>query len=198
MRRLFLLGLFLCLALAPAAPAQAKEVISATVCGDNGCVTSRDRDLIAGLAEGGDPVDPPQAAAPFFRVRLTVADEHGTVMDRFWTHFLPKGELIRGSEGTWMPATDAYTDALKKVVNPSMEAYPAARLVKLVAGDQPVPPSSGAAGPPPSQPAAEDGGTAATAVGLVGGAALALAGLLLFAAHRRSSPPAPRLSDVER
>jgi hypothetical protein len=52
---------------------------------------------------------------------------------------MPKGELIRGSDGTWMPVGDAYTGALKKIVNPSMEAYPAAGLAKLLAGDRPVP-----------------------------------------------------------
>jgi hypothetical protein len=183
MRRLFPLGLLLGLVLA--APAQAKEVLSAKVCGENGCVTSRDRGLIAALADGSDPVDPPNAAAPFFRVRLTVGDEKGKAMERFWTHFMPKGELIRGSDGTWMPATDAYTGALKKVVNPSMEAYPASRLAKLLAGDQPVPQISSAVEPPPSQPATDGGGIAATTVGVVGAGALALAGLLLFAARRR-------------
>ena len=101
-------------------------------------MTSRDRGVIAGLAEGGGPVDPPKAAAPFFRVRLTIGDEKGKAMPGFWTHFMPRGELIRGSDGTWMPATDAYLRALKKVVDPSIAAYPASRLAKLVARDQPV------------------------------------------------------------
>src|SRR5688572_13597018 len=106
MRRLFAIGLLLCVALA--APARAKEVLSVMVCGENGCATSRDRDVIAGLAEGGDPVDPPEAAAPFFRVRMTVGDEDGKAVDRFWTYFMPKGELIRNTDGTWMPAGEAY------------------------------------------------------------------------------------------
>jgi hypothetical protein len=181
-RRALPIGLFLCLALA--APTQAKEVLSATVCGANGCATSRDHGLIAGLAEGGDPVDPPAAAAPFFRVRLTIGEENGKVLERFWTHFMPKGELIRSADGTWMPAPAAYTGSLKKVVNPNMEAYPASRLAKLLAGDQPAQVSS-VAEPPPSQPATDGDGIAATTVGLVGGGALALAGLLLFAARRR-------------
>jgi MYXO-CTERM domain-containing protein len=187
MRRLFLLGLLLCLVLA--APASAKEVLSAKVCGENGCVTSRDRGLIAALAEGGDPVDPPKAAAPFFRVRLTIGDEKGKVVDRFWTHFVPKGELIRGSDGTWMRATDAYTGALKKVVNPSMAAYPASRLAKLVPGDQPAPAYqahvSSVMKPPGSQPETDGGGIAVTTIGLVGAGALAVAVLLVFAVRRR-------------
>jgi hypothetical protein len=187
MRRLFLLGLLLCLVLA--APASAKEVLSAKVCGENGCVTSRDRGLIAALAEGGDPVDPPKAAAPFFRVRLTIGDEKGKVVDRFWTHFMPKGELIRGSDGTWMRATDAYTGALKKVVNPSMAAYPASRLAKLVPGDQPAPAYqahvSSVMKPPGSQPETDGGGIAVMTIGLVGAGALAVAVLLVFAVRRR-------------
>lgn len=186
MRRLFPLGLLLCLVLA--APAQAKEVLSAKVCGENGCVTSRDRGVIAGLAEGGGPVDPPKAAAPFFRIRLTIGDENGQVMDRFWTHFMPKGELIRGNDGTWMPAPDAYTAALKKVVNPSMAAYPASRLAKLLASDQPVltsqaDVSSGVK--PRSQPETDGGGMAVTTIGWVGGGALVVALLVLFAVRRR-------------
>jgi MYXO-CTERM domain-containing protein len=187
MRRLSPLALLLCLAVA--APAEAKEVLSATVCGENGCVTSRDRGLIAGLADGGNPVDPPKAAAPFFRVRLTIGDEKGKAMDRFWMHFMPKGELIRGSDGTWMPATDAYTSALKKVVNPSMAAYPAARLAKLLASDQPVPTyqaqASRAVEAPRSQAETDDGGIAATTIGIIAGGALAVAVLLLFAVRRR-------------
>ena len=187
MRRLFPLGLLLCLVLA--APAQAKEVLSAKVCGENGCVTSRDRGLIAALAYGGDRVDPPKVAAPFFRVRLTIGDEKGKVMERFWTHFMPKGELIRGSDGTWMPATDAYTGALKRVVNPSMAAYPASRLAKLLASDQPVSTYqahvSGVVEAPWSQPETDGGGIAVTTIGLVGGGALAITVLLVFAVRRR-------------
>ena len=137
MRRLFPIGLVLSLTLAM--PAHAKEVISAKVCGAARCATSRDRDLIAALAEGGDPVDPPETVSPFFRVRLEIGEESGRVMERFWTHFVPRGELVRGSDGTWMPATRAYTSALKKVVDPDMEAYPASRLSELLAGDRPVP-----------------------------------------------------------
>jgi uncharacterized protein (TIGR03382 family) len=110
-------------------------------------------------------------------------------MDRFWTHFMPKGELIRGSDGTWMPATDAYTGALKKVVNPSMAAYPAARLAKLLASDQPVPnhqaQASSAAEAPRSQADTDDAGIAVTTITMIGGGALAAAVLLLFAVRRR-------------
>jgi hypothetical protein len=187
MRHLVPIVLLLCLA--AAAPAEAKTVLSAKVCGANGCATSRDRALIVGLAEGGDPVDPPKAAAPFFRVRLTVGEGNGKVMDRFWTHFMPKGELIRGSDGTWMPASEAYTDALKKIVNPSMEAYPASALAKLLDGDQPVPSSqaqvsSGVEGPQPP-PAADGGRITRATIGLVVAGALAVAALVLLAVRRR-------------
>ena len=187
MRHLVPILLLLCLTVV--APAEAKEVLSAKVCGANGCETSRDRALIARLAEGGDPVDPPKAAAPFFRVRLAIGDENGKVMDRFWTHFMPKGELIRGSDGTWMPAGDAYTGALKKIVNPSMEAYPASGLAKLLAGDQPVPTSqpqvSRVVAPPQPRPAADGGGITAATIGVVVAGALAVAALVLLAVRRR-------------
>ena len=187
MRHLVLIVLLLCLT--AAAPADAKTVLSATVCGANGCETSRDRALIAGLAEGGDPVVPPKAAAPFFRVRLTVGERNGKVMDRFWAHFMPKGELIRGSDGTWMPAGDAYTDALKKIVNPSMEAYPASALAKLLDGDRPLPGShaqlsSVLEGPQPP-PAADGGRITRATIGLVVAGALAVAALVLLAVRRR-------------
>jgi hypothetical protein len=187
MRHLVLIVLLLYLT--AAAPAEAKTVLSAKVCGANGCETSRDRALIAGLAEGGDPVNPPKAPAPFFRVRLTVGERNGKVMDRFWTHFMPKGELIRGSDGTWMPASEAYTDALKKIVNPSMEAYPASALAKLVAGDQPVPSPqaqlSSVVEGPQAPPAADGGRITWATIGLVVAGALAVAALVLLAIRRR-------------
>jgi len=187
MRHVVPIVLLLCLTVA--APAESKEVLSAEVCGVNGCETSRDRALIAGLAEGGDPVDPPKAAAPFFRVHLTIGEENGKVMDRFWTHFMPKGELIRGSDGTWMPAGDAYTGALKKIVNPSMEAYPADSLAKLLAGDRPAPTYqaqvSSVVEPPQPPPAADGGGITAATIGLVVAGALAVAALVLLAVRRR-------------
>src|SRR5215208_2583769 len=185
----YLVPMVLVLCLTAAAPAEAKTVLSATVCGANGCETSRDRALIAGLAEGGDPVDPPKAAAPFFHVRLTVGEANGKVMERFWTHFMPKGELIRGSDGTWMPATDAYTGALKKVVNPSMAAYPASRLANLLASDQPVPTDQAQASnvreQAQSQTETDGGGGAVMTIALVSGGALAVTVLLLFAVRRR-------------
>ena len=189
MRHLLPIVLLLCLA--AAAPADAKEVLSAKVCGANGCESSRDRALIAALGEGGDPVDPPKAAAPFFRVRLTIGEANGKVMDRFWTHFLPKGELIRGSDGTWMPAGDAYTDALKKIVNPGMAAYPASGLAKLLAGDKPVPSYearvSSVVEPPPPPPAADGGGITAATIGIVVAGSLALAALVLLTVRRRTA-----------
>ncbi len=192
MRRLLSAVLLLCLAFA--APASAKEVLSVKVCGSNGCETSRDRELIAAMADGGDPVDPPSAASPFFRVRLTIGDDRGEVVERFWTHFVPKGELIRGAEGVWMPATDAYTSALKKVVNPSMEDYPASRLAKIVAGDRPAPTYqaqvSSVVEPSQPPPAADDGGIGVTTIAPIAAGALALAGLVALIVRRRRRPVA--------
>jgi hypothetical protein len=192
-RHLVPIVLMLCLTVA--APAEAKEVLSANVCGANGCETSRDRALIAGLAEGGDQVDPPKAAAPFFRVRLAIGEESGKVMDRFWTHFMPKGELIRGSDGTWMRASDAYTGALKKIVNPSMAAHPASGLAKLLAGDRPRPTYqaevSSVVEPPQPRPAGDGGGITAATIGLVAAGSLAVAALVLLAVRRRRRMVAP-------
>ena len=128
-------------------------------------------------------------AAPFFRVRLTIGDENGKVMDRFWNHFMPKGELIRGSDGTWMPADEAYTGALKKIVTPSMQAFPASGLAKLLAGDRPVPtrnaPMSSVVESPQPPPAPDGGRIMATTIGLVGAGTLAVAALVLRAVRRR-------------
>jgi hypothetical protein len=185
MRHLVPIVLLLCLT----APAEAKTVLSAKVCGANVCEASRDRALIAGLAEGGDPVDPPKAAAPFFRVRLTVGERDGKVIDRLWTHFMPNGDWSVAVTARGCPASDAYTDALKKIVNPSMEAYPAAGLAKLVDGDQAVPSSqaqvpSGVEGPQ-GPPAADGGRITWATIGLVVAGALTVAALVLLAVRRR-------------
>jgi hypothetical protein len=113
-------------------------------------------------------------------------------MERFWTHFMPAGELIRGSDVTWMPATDAYTGALRKVVAPSIAPYPASRLTTLLSRDQPTyqADASSVVEPPRSQPETDGGGIAASTIGLVGGGALAVAVLVLFAVRRRRRMPA--------
>jgi hypothetical protein len=97
-------------------------------------------------------------------------------MDRFWTHFMPIGELVRGIDGTWMPAGDAYTGALKKIVNPGIEAYPASGLAQRLASDQPAPTYqaqvSSVVEPPQPPPAADGGGITAVTIGLVVAGAL--------------------------
>jgi hypothetical protein len=133
MRRL-LLSLSLLLLAVPTA--SAKGVIAAKVCGADGCRVTHDRAATGGLAEGGDPTDPPAAAARFFRVRLTVGDEAGTPAAGFWTHYVPSAGLIRGADGTWMPVGPAYARSFARVSR-GLHAFPAARLAQTIAGDAP-------------------------------------------------------------
>jgi hypothetical protein len=75
------------------------------------------------------------------------------------------------------------------VVNPTIAAYPASWLAKLLAGDEPVPryqaQVSSVVEPPRSQPEAGGGGIALTTIGWVGAGAIAVAVLVLVAVRRR-------------
>ena len=135
MRRLFLLTIVLMAVSAPAA--SAKGILAAKVCGADGCETVRDRSALVDLAEGGEPTDPPAAAASFFRVRIT-AGERGHGQDSFWTHFVPSARLIRGSDGTWMPVGPDYARTFAKLSR-GLHAYPASRMEKILAADRPAP-----------------------------------------------------------
>ena len=92
-----MLAVALALAVAPAAVA--KEITKAEVCGPDGCSAVGGRRVAPILANGGPPRTPP-TAAPYYDVRLTMAegDENST-----WSFAaVPARHAMRADDGTWM------------------------------------------------------------------------------------------------
>jgi hypothetical protein len=177
------------LALLPAS-ASAKEVVKAQVCGAGECVDVS-RTLAMDLMDGGPPTNPPKEAAPFFTARLWISVDDGKT-ERFDTVFVPRYELMRGADGTWMDPPVQTVAAFKRGAS-GLAASPASEL-----GPLPAPTDAQVVEVvrPPADPAPVDDGSSAwpiAALGLAGAAAMWA--LALYVRRRRgtegSSPAAP-------
>jgi hypothetical protein len=154
--------LALALLLAAAAPAAAKELGSAAICGAAGCTDVTD-DATEAIVHGGSPTTAPRTAEPYYVVRVGVSDGR-RIVDEFAFRWLPKAERLRGADGVWMTAP------------PRTQR----ELARLSAGMEPIGVRTRRE---------EDGGggpSVALAIGAPAGAALAAAALLVRRRRRRS------------
>jgi hypothetical protein len=179
----------LALALLPAS-ASAKEVVKAQVCGADGCVNVSNA-LAMDLMDGGPPSNPPKEAAPFFTARLWIAVDNGKT-ERFDTVFVPRYELMRGADGTWMDPPVQTVTAFERGAR-GLEASPASDLGPL---PEPVDAQVVETVGPPTDPAPVDDGSSTWLIAALGlGAAAATSALVLYLRRRRgtegSSPAAP-------
>ena len=84
------LPIALCAALLAApAPAAAKELQGAKICGPDACTEVPEEELSIHLVEGGTASPGPERPEPFYRVRLTVGAEG--VNESWWIVVLPRG-----------------------------------------------------------------------------------------------------------
>jgi hypothetical protein len=157
-----------------AAPAAAKEITAARICGSDGCSQVMDRATLAVLPEGGDPTDPPAGAAPFYKMTLDIRADDAT--DSFTVLVVPSRNLMRGSEGTWMPMGGEPARLFRQIAA-RHEAFPAAQLP----GVRP------AGAPPKASPDADGPGWQGWASALVAGLAVLIAAWYA----RRRRPPHP-------
>jgi hypothetical protein len=164
--------------LLPAA-AQAKGILGAKVCGDEGCVrvghvAGGDQALM-----GGPPVSAPKERAPFFRIRFKIGED-GKAFGFVRTLYVPSAQLVRGDDGTWMNVPSDTLDALNRLTR-GIQPYPAERLNDIL---RPYRSSAAAASPAPPRPSSDDGGGPPAAL-WAGLAALALAALAATATIMR-------------
>jgi hypothetical protein len=136
-----LLVALIALALA-AAPAAAKEVSKVVVCGSGAHCTTLDRthdgDLMA-FVEGGAPVDAPTTRAPFYRVRVTMAEGPSQTY-RFTSLWVPALRRLGTRDGgwQWISTLPAATAALQQATR-GLQPLPASALPGVVPAPQPAP-----------------------------------------------------------
>jgi hypothetical protein len=185
-RRLALTSVVLCSLAAPAA-APAKEISKVAVCGqDKKCVTYDKGDFknLIFLAEDAGPMDPPAAAAPWFRVRYTVdMREEGGGYDGWTVVYVPSADSIRAgdeSAGFEWHALNPRTARVLKRATRHLQAFPGATLRKM---DRKLPEVrvDEVYAPAPKEPATAT--TTGTPWGWIAGAAIGVAVLLLLAAR---------------
>ena len=116
----------LALALAVAAPASAKEATSLTVCGTNGCHTTKDRDELRSAMEV-QPQATPDHSAPFLQVRLAVRapgqHDRGTMRSQW----IPSLGLLRHDDGSITEFSLPYPATMRTLnrLSDGLTPYPA-------------------------------------------------------------------------
>jgi hypothetical protein len=133
MKKLMLVAV---VALLCAAPANAKELLGAQLCGASGCATERQ----AGLFEGhGGPLGDgmsaaPAQAGPWYRGALLLGD-HGKVFGHYTFYYVPDGRLVvqpgmDGQTTTWLKAQGALGDLLERLAA-RLRPFPTPKLVDV-------------------------------------------------------------------
>jgi hypothetical protein len=116
------------LALLPAG-AHAKEVASARACDADSCNAITDGSTLRAMEEGA-PTDPPAAAAPFHRVRMTVKIP-GEQDHTYTMVYVPSKALMRFGDARvgyeWLAATPRARRAFERLVR-GLQPLPARRL----------------------------------------------------------------------
>jgi len=169
------------LALIPAAPAGAKGLVALTVCGSNGCHTTRDKQKLADAMDAIPQADPGQISA-FFKVRETIGEPgQPDVIGRVDSMWMPTIGVIRGEEGPTAGFTlpTPQTKRVLLALARGLRAFPASE----------IPPGTGVAGnarvdeivPAPRASDPGDGGGATWAWSLL---AIAPVGLVLAKRRR--------------
>src|SRR6059058_5585074 len=117
-------------ALTLVAPAGAKEFVSMSVCGSNGCHTTRDHRALADAMDGEPQADPGQTGA-FYKLRTAMGEpgQHGS-FGHFTSWWMPSVGVIRGDDGPLggftlpRPTTKAVLLRLSRGLHP----FPASKL----------------------------------------------------------------------
>jgi hypothetical protein len=169
-------------AMALAAPAMAKEIEEATVCGADGCAKVTPRGNAHAMAESAGAVTDAPKPAPFYRIRLGIGDGSGQVFERFWLVYVPSADKLRAMDGQWVRTTTTADRALDRVTR-GRKPLPATKL-KLTKAQQDAQ-SSGNSLPPEIVTAPPDdgpgsgsggGGVPGWVIVLAAGGGLALVG----------------------
>ena len=188
MNRLLVLAACGAALLVLAAPAAAKELTRAQICGASGCRTITDRDQLRALPTGGETTAAQPPAAGYYTVTFVI--EHAAESDRFTMYYVPASNLLGANSEfagslAWFPVYGRATDAIRDAAE-GIDAFPAP---KRWPSEITVPARTPAASIAPS-----DGGAGIAAGTLVvAGSAAALCALavIAFVAWIRRRPARP-------
>jgi hypothetical protein len=178
MRRLLLIGIFLLLA----APAAAKEIKNAEVCGADRCVpiTDGSPDMV-----GGEQVVGPRRPEGFVRLKARFRGEGAT--ETISIRFLPGAGLLLGDDGTWYAPNPTAVNALRDAAA-RVELRPARGIEEFVTApppERPAPASPAA----PNTVAADDGGLDLGLLAVLALAALVVAAGIVGVRRRLAAAP---------
>jgi hypothetical protein len=149
--------LALAAALAVAAPASAKEVLSVRACGPEHCVTSEDEAVLRTLMNGGTPSEAPGRAAPVVVMRASIGDSRtGEEFGTFMSAWVPRRSMLVDESGTWMrvpPEAEAAFDRMAR----GLGTFPPSQLGRLAQSEIDLPAASPE--PPPRRAPAPSPGS---------------------------------------
>jgi hypothetical protein len=170
----------LALAVALAAPASAKELVSLSVCGANGCHTTRDRAALSQAMDVQAQAAPDHGAA-FYRVRGAVGEPGLRDIRVMRSQWIPSLRLLRNDDGPLVEFNLPYpeTERLLNRLSHGLEPFPAAKLGRV--NGQPQSASVDEVVPAPRSGETGDGGNTVWPLSLL---AILPAGLV-FAMRRR-------------
>jgi hypothetical protein len=133
MKKLMLVAV---VALLCAAPANAKELLGAQLCGAGGCATERQAGLFEGHGGplGGGMVAAPAQAGPWYRGALLLGDR-GKVFGRYAFYYVPEGRLVvqpgmDGQTTTWLKAEGSLAGLLERLAA-KLHPFPAPKLADV-------------------------------------------------------------------
>jgi hypothetical protein len=140
MRRVPVL-LVIAAALVLAAPATAKELSKAELCGPAGCIAVTDKDRLRNVPFGGEEF---AAAAPlqsFHRLRLTVTEGEGGLEHSWTSYYVDRVAMMawrnEGGTVTWTHVRGAAATLMKRLAR-RVEAFPAPTISATTVGGRTV------------------------------------------------------------
>jgi hypothetical protein len=129
-RLLFVLAIAV---LALPASAGAKGLVALSVCGTDGCHTTRDKSQLR-LAMNATPQAEPDRVGAFFKLRLTIGEPgHKETLGHIDSQWIPSLGLIRGKDGPLAGYTlpRPRTARMLRRMSAGLDAFPAGKLRRI-------------------------------------------------------------------
>lgn len=128
-------------ALALAAPAGAKELAKAEVCGPAGCIAVTDKEDLRTFPSGSESLAAQPAPQAFHTVRYTVTEGKGGPEHTWTAYYVDREALLAwpndGGTVVWSPVYGDAATMIKRLAR-QVEAFPAPSISAVTVGGEPV------------------------------------------------------------